>query len=221
MSPPWPELPLLVTERTPAPAGLAALTLLEKIAALRELRLRGACVVFTPYDRFHGESLRQLRNLPHNQQNLAQAGELTPVQQSNWEEAYFARINDLSWILLTRAGEFAGSVSLYDIDAASGETGRLVLREDLARTTPILAECELMVQWLAFGWLGLQAVKARVQPSNVKMVAMHQRLGYRITGPASIRGVPYLALEISPADFKPEPHARILEHWCRRHPSPR
>jgi len=215
-----PEFPLFATQRTPPPPGLAARALPDRIAALRRTRLRGASVLFTPYERAYGEALRQLRNLPHNQQNLAQSGDLTPAQQRSWEEAYLARANDLCWILLTPAGEFAGAVSLYDIDAESGETGRLVLREDVARTTPILAECELMVQWIAFGWLGLRRVLARVQPANAKMVVMHERLGFHVTGPASIRSVPYLALEIAAAGFRPEPHARVINHWHRRHPPP-
>lgn len=207
---------LLADERTPAPEALTALPLPARIAHLRNARLEGSSVVFTPYEDGFAEPLRALRNLPHNQLHLAQNGPLSAEQQAAWAAAYFRRADDLCWILLTPRDEFAGAISLYDIAASGGETGRLVMREEVAQMTPMLAECELMVQWLAFGWLGLAAVRARVQPANAKMVAMHQRLGFRITGPTEIRGVPYLALEIGADEYRPEPHARVLRHWRAR-----
>lgn len=215
-SPPRHRHVLLADELTPPPAEFAALPLPARIAHLRDAQLAGGSVVFTPYAAAYAEALRELRNLPHNQLHLAQNGPLGAEQQAAWAEAYFRRDDDLCWILLTPGGDFAGAISLYDITPAGGETGRLVLREDLARTTPMLAECELMVQWLAFGWLQLAVLRARVQPANAKMVTMHQRLGFRIAGPAEIRGVPYLALELAAADYRPEPHARVLRHWRSR-----
>lgn len=216
MNPPRHRHTLLADERTPAPAEFAALPLPGRVAHLRDAQVAGGSVVFTPYAPVHAEPLRALRNLPHNQRHLAQNGPLDAAQQAAWAEAYFRRPDDLCWALHTPQDEFAGAISLYDIAPDGAETGRLVLREEIAQTTPILAECELMVQWLAFGWLGLPVVRARVQPANEKMVAMHQRLGFRVTGPTEIRGVPYLALEIRAGEFRPEPHARVLRHWRSR-----
>lgn len=209
-------LPLDVALRSPAPAALAALPLVEKVAALRRCELRGITVVLRPYEFSDCEDLRLLRNQPNNQINLAQTSDLTAAQQRAWSEAYLARTDDLCWTLRTIAGEFAGAISLYDIQPRSAETGRLVLREELARSSPILAESELMMQWLAFGWLRLERVLARVQPTNAKMVTMHERLGFTITGPTAIRGIPYLQLEIAASAFRPDAHLRVLEHWRRR-----
>jgi len=218
MNPALPEWLLDVTLRTPAPPALAAVPLDKKIGLLRQHRLRGYCVVFHPYERSFGDELRGLRNLPHNKANLAQGADLTAEQQRAWEDGYFGRTDDLCWILLTVAGAFAGSISLYDIGLDSTETGRLVVREEVARSTPIIAECELMIQWLAFAWLGLPHVGARIQPGNVKMMAMHERLGYRITGPSTIRGVAYRQLKVSAAEFRLEPHLKVLLHLRRRLP---
>lgn len=209
-----------VTVPSPPPPELAGLPLPARIAVLRRQSLRGISVVFRPYERAHGEALRALRNLPHNKANLAQSADITPEQQRGWEDAYFARPDDLCWTLFTPAGEFAGSVSLYDIAPALAETGRLVIREDIARATPIIAETELMIQHLAFAWLGLAHVAARIQPANAKMVTMHERLGFRVTGPDEIRGVPYLRLEIAADGFRPGPHAKVLRHWRTRAVSP-
>jgi len=216
MSTALPEWSLDVIVRPPAPTALAVLPLPEKIALLRRHRLRGISVVFHPYERSYGETLRELRNLPHNKANLAQDADITPEQQRGWEDGYFARPDDLCWILLSPAGAFTGSVSLYDIGADSTETGRLVIREDAARSTPVIAETELMIQWLGFGWLGLTRIGARIQPGNSKMVVMHERLGFRVTGPSTIRGVPYLQLEIATSGFRPEPHLKVLRHWQAR-----
>ena len=217
MTTPLPRWPLDVTARTPAPATLAGAALPDRIALLRRHRVEGLTVAFQPYGREFGDSLRTLRNLPANKAGLAQAADITPEGQRAWEDGYFARTDDLCWILLLPGPHpFAGSVSLYDIGAESAETGRLVVREEAARSTPVIAECELMVQWLAFAWLGLPRITARVQPGNAKMVAMHERLGFRVTGPSEIRGVPYLRLEAGASDFRPEPHARVLRHAQNR-----
>lgn len=208
--------PLDVTVPSPAPAELVPLVLPERIGALRRMRLRGISVEFRPYAREHAEPLRQLRNQPNNKANLAQAADLTPDEQRRWEEAYFARTDDLCWALFNPAGEFTGAVALYDIAPSGAETGRLVIREDVARLSPIIAETELMVQLLAFAWLGLPRLSARIQPGNAKMVAMHERLGFAVTGPDEIRGVPYLRLEIPATAFRPGPHLKVLRHWRSR-----
>ena len=213
------EVALDVTLRSPAPEWLARLPLASQLAALRQTRLRGIAVTFSPYERHQGEQLRALRNQPHNKLNLAQDSDITAEQQRAWEDGYFSRPNDLCWILRSTADEFAGAVSLYDIDATAAETGRLVIREEVARSSPIIAECELMVQWLAFSWLGLPRIVARIQPANAKMIAMHQRLGFRPAGTSSIRGVPYRQFEIPAAHFHPEPHLRVLHHWKNRPPA--
>lgn len=216
MTSPDPAALLDVIDRTPAPAWLASRNLPAKIAALRQSALRGISVRLQPYERRFGEELRTLRNQPDNRAKLAQADELTAAQQQAWEDAYFARKDDLCWIVQTPTGEFAGAVALYDITTDGAETGRLVLREEIARSTPAIAECELMIQWLAFGWLGLPRVTAQIQPTNAKMVAMHERLGFVVTGPSQIRGVPYLRFEVPAGRFRPEPHLRVLRHWRER-----
>lgn len=215
MSLPPPVL-LDVTVPSPAPPMLAGRDLPARIAVLRQLRLQGISVEFRPYAREHGEPLRILRNQPNNKANLAQPTDITPEQQQRWEEGYFARSDDLCWALFTSSGQFAGAVSLYDITPAAAETGRLVMREDAARLTPMIAETELMVQHLAFAWLGIQRVLARIQPGNTKMLAMHRRLGFAVTGPDEIRGVPYLRLEIDAARFAPGPQLKVLRHWRNR-----
>lgn len=210
------EFPLDVLARSEPPDALRDLPLPQRIAALRSSRLRGISVLFQPYERGFGEQLRALRNQPNNKANLAQASDITAEQQRSWEDGYFARADDLCWILLTTDHAFAGAVALYDITADSAETGRLVLREEVARATPMIAECELMVQWLAFRWLGLRSVRAQIQPTNTKMITMHERLGFRLVGPTSLRGVPYLQFQIAAADFRPGPHEKILRHWRNR-----
>lgn len=216
MTPHPPPAPLDVIDRTPAPAWLAGLDLREKVAALRTRTLRGISVQLRPYDRSDGDALRALRNRPENRVKLAQAGVLTAAQQRAWEDAYFIRPDDLCWIVQTHRGDFAGAVALYDISADSAETGRLVLREEIARGTPAIAECGLMMQWLAFGWLGLRRVVAQIQPTNLKMIAMHERLGYAPIGPGCIRGVPYTRFEVLASNFRPEPHLKVLRHWRDR-----
>lgn len=216
MIPPDTATLLDVIDRTPAPPWLAGRDLPAKIAALRQHGLRGISVRLQPYERRFGESLRTLRNQPENRAKLAQTGELTAEQQQAWEDAYFARADDLCWIVLTPSGEFSGAVALYDLTTDAAETGRLVLREEIARSTPAIAECELMMQWLAFGWLGLRRVTAQIQPTNAKMVAMHERLGFVATGPSQIRGVPYTRFEVTADHFRPEPHLRVLRHWRDR-----
>ena len=221
MSGPVSSLTLDVIAPTPAPAWFAAWPLAEKIAARRAHALKGISIVLTPYERRHGDALRALRNQPHNRINLAQTGELTAGNQRAWEDGYFARTNDVNWIVLTPAHEFAGAVALYDITATEGETGRLVLREDIARSSPAIAECELMIQWLAFTWLGLRRVLARIQPDNTKMVAMHERLGFVAVGPSEIRGIPYVQFEATAENFNLGPHLKVLQHWRARAPAAR
>lgn len=213
-------LPCDLTTRTTPPAWLAALPPAGKVAALRRHPLRGISVILHPYERGYGEALRALRNQPHNKLNLAQSADITAGQQRAWEDGYFARADDLCWVLLTPAHAFAGAVALYDITPEAAETGRLVVREEVARTSPVIAECELMVQWLAFGWLGLRRVTARIQPANQKMITMHERLGFVATGPSEIRGVPYQQFEVSAARFRPEPHVKVLAHWRQRATAP-
>jgi RimJ/RimL family protein N-acetyltransferase len=210
------EWPLDVLARSEPPGALRALPLPQKIAALRSSRLRGISVVFQPYERAYGEQLRALRNQPNNKLNLAQSSDISAEQQRAWEDGYFARSDDLCWILLTTERVFAGAVALYDITADSAETGRLVVREEVARATPMIADCELMVQWLAFQWFGLRSVRAQIQPANTKMITMHERLGFRLLGPSSIRGVPYLQFEITADNFRPGPHEKVLRHWRNR-----
>ena len=205
-----------VVDRTPEPACLANPALAEKIAVLRRHRLQGISVTLEPYSRIHGDALRALRNEPENQRKLAQSADLTAAQQRAWEDGYFARTDDLCWIVLTPTGGFGGAVAIYDLTPESAETGRLVLREAVARSSPALAECELMIQWLVFSWLGVRRLTAQIQPTNASMVAMHERLGFTAIGPSSIRGVPYTRFEIRAENFRPEPHLKVLRHWRGR-----
>jgi len=125
-----------------------------------------------------------LRNRPENQFNLAQGGELSADQQSAWGQTYFARDNDLCWIVLTPQGDFAGATRLYDIDAAAGraEKGGLVLREELARGAPLALESELMLLHVALVWLGLAEILTQVRPENGKMTSINARLGFQPGG---------------------------------------
>src|SRR5687768_9699251 len=115
MSGSFSSLTLEVMAHTPAPAWFSAWPLPEKIAALRAHALKGISIILTPYERRLGEALRALRNQPNNRQNLAQDQEITAEKQHAWEEGYFARTDDVNWIVLTPAHEFAGAIALYDI----------------------------------------------------------------------------------------------------------
>jgi len=212
-------LALDVTAAPPPPAALAPLAWRARVAWLRRHRLAGSTLTFVPYAPAFAQPLLELRNRPHNQFNLAQDAPLTPEQQRAWSEAYAARDNDLCWIVLTAGGEFAGATRLYDIDgdAGSAEKGGLVLREELARGTPLALESELMLLHLACRWLGLARIVTSVRPENTKMCSINDRLGFRPAGETTLRGRRYLRAELAAAGFDPAPLLPILRHWKTRH----
>jgi RimJ/RimL family protein N-acetyltransferase len=201
------------------PAGFLLLPWRERIARLRQLRLDGGGGRLQPYSPAFADALRELRNQPANRFNLAQAAELTAAQQQSWGETYLARDNDLCWVVLTRAGEFAGATRLYDIDGEAGtaEKGGLVLREELARASPLALESEIMLLTVAFAWLGLAVVLTQVRPENEKMISVNGRLGFHPAGTGMLRGVAYGRAELTAAGFDPAPLLPILRHWNQRH----
>ena len=195
-SPSFSSIPCNVLSDVAAP-GKWPLKLEDRVRRLRSVILAGTCTQFVPYDDRYAEVLRNMRNAPENRRWLAQDDEITAVMQARWAEAYRRRVDDLCWILEAPDGTFAGSVSLYDISPCSAETGRLVLDPQLARTTPLFLEVEFLLQQVAGRWLGLPEITARVQKTNEKVIAMHNRVGFVHTGEASFRGRPYVHLSVA------------------------
>ena len=207
----------LTLPRPGSPAELSGLAWRGRVAWLRRHRLTGIGLHLAPYSNEHAGALRELRNRPENQFNLAQGGVLTAEQQQGWGDAYAARDNDLCWAVLTPAGEFAGATRLYDIDGATAEKGGLVLREELARGSPLALEAELLLLHVAFHLIGLHTVSTQVRPENTKMLSINRRLGFVPAGETTLRGVPYLRAELAVAGFDPAPLLPILSHWKNRH----
>lgn len=213
-------LPLDVTTTPAAPAEIASASgVRARVARLREVRLVGTTLALVPYSTEHAEPLRTLRNLPENQFNLAQGGEISAEQQAGWARAYSARDNDLCWAVVTPQGEFAGATRIYDIDlaGASAEKGGLVLRSELARVAPLALEAELMLLHLAFRWLGLAEIITQVRPENTNMLSINARLGFQPAGEATLRGVAYGRFSLTAGGFDPAPLLPILRHWKSRH----
>ncbi len=98
--------------------------------------------------------------------------------QELWFQNYFDRPDDYYFLIETAGGLPIGTHGFYDFENGTAETGRWVLRLGM----PAAAASVLLALDVAFRQLGLAAVRARTVATNLQVLSIHRKIGFRQTG---------------------------------------
>ncbi len=98
--------------------------------------------------------------------------------QEDWLRRYFDRPLDYYFLVETESGIPVGTYGFYDFDGSTAETGRWVIRSAVPAALP----CVVLALGLAFDQLGLSAVRARTVATNLAVLSIHRKLGFKQVG---------------------------------------
>lgn len=191
---------------------------LRRIADYRARTVSGALIDMVPMQPQHTEAVLALRNADDVRFNLAQTTVLTADQHDGWYRGYLSRNDDIAWMIKRSGGDIIGTIALYaiDPDGKTAEKGRQVVDARARMQGPFTVESELMVLRIAFEALAMERVLATIRPENVKVISMHQRIGFRYSRAIELRATPYGEYALERRDFNPAPLEKLLQHWTDR-----
>lgn len=119
-----------------------------------------------------------IRNNPEFNRFLSNAGQEIKIEdQIRWTQKCKEENDNVNFKVLLK-GNFAGTISLYDIDKnGSAEFGRYIV------THPIAAiESELLLMQYGFEVLGLSEIVCKTVEKNTKVWQQHARLHFETYG---------------------------------------
>lgn len=188
------------------------------ISRYRAEPLKGAVITMTPCTLDDAADLVRMRNSERARFALTQTSLLTLDTQQQFFQNYFARNNDLYWMIRDPSGRSVGANALYDIDrdGRTAEKGRLVVEEASGLGGPYTLESDLLLLRFAFEVLQLERIITIVRPENQKMSSMNARLGFVRCGEREVRGVMYQEFSLERGRFEPGPLEAIVSHWRQR-----
>src|SRR5271170_3848965 len=105
-----------------------------------------------------------LRNLDHVKGKVGDTT-LDMASQEAWLNAYFERQGDYYFIVETLGGIPVGTHGIYDLVGTSAESGRFIMRVEVAAAVPT----SILTFEMAFGKMGLRELRATSVASNRKL----------------------------------------------------
>lgn len=127
------------------------------------------------------EAIRQLRNSPGVRQYMYSDHEISVEEHARWLAGLDgndnARVLTVVW-----QGDVVGLVSLNPISARDRTASWAFYLSEQVQGMGIGAVVEFKLLELAFTELGLAKLNCEVLASNMKVVAMHQKFGFKIEG---------------------------------------
>lgn len=107
-------------------------------------------------------------------------GDSAPDQasQESWLKAYFEREGDYYFISETLAGIPLGTHGIYGVKGNTAEKGRHIMRPEVLAGVPTA----LLATDLAFGRLGLLELSATCVSSNIAVLSLHRKTGFKEAG---------------------------------------
>ncbi len=119
--------------------------------------------------------LRAWRNA--NREWFFDSGEITEEKHLRWWRKYQANDTDLMFVIETPAGSEIGQISLYDIQGANAEIGRLIIDEQFRREGYGLAAVTLLRDW-AHRTFAITRIVLKVKPENHAACALYAQAGF-------------------------------------------
>ena len=118
-----------------------------------------------------------LRNLEHARGRVGDSAADTPAQDA-WLKEYFQRRGDYYFILETQGKTPVGAYGIYNLVGSSAESGRWVIRPDVAAAIP----CAIVAfDDIAFGKLNLTELRVKTVSTNQPVLSLNRKLGFHQT----------------------------------------
>jgi RimJ/RimL family protein N-acetyltransferase len=98
--------------------------------------------------------------------------------QETWLKNYFKREGDYYFIAETLGGIPLGTHGIYDVRGTSAEKGRHIMRPEVMAGVP----AAMLATELAFGKLGLNELRASSVSTNLAVLSLHRKCGFKQVG---------------------------------------
>jgi RimJ/RimL family protein N-acetyltransferase len=118
----------------------------------------------------------RLRNLEHAKGRLGDSAKDVNSQEA-WLKAYFQREGDYYFIIETRNGTPVGAYGIYNVIGRSAESGRWVIQPEVPAAIP----SAILAFDLAFGELGMIELRVKTVSTNLAVLSLNKRFGFRQT----------------------------------------
>jgi RimJ/RimL family protein N-acetyltransferase len=115
-----------------------------------------------------------LRNLDHVKGRVGDSATDVASQEA-WLRTYFDRLGDYYFVVETSEGVPLGTCAIYDVVGTCAETGRFIMRPDVAAAVPT----SILSFDLAYNQMGLTELRATSVVSNLKVHSYLRRVGFR------------------------------------------
>ncbi len=175
------------------------------------ISIRGNKTILSEITEADAEDILRLRNDPAHNKFLFQKP-ISSEEQINWIKKNQGDQKARNFKVTNLAGEFKGTISIYNIVDGRGEFGRYIV------TNPVHAiESEYLLLDLCFGELGLKSVYCQTNIENKAVWRQHTKLGFReierkevIVGTDSSVKVVAIIQEITAEEFKAFNYEKII-----------
>lgn len=118
-----------------------------------------------------------VRNLAHAKGRLGDSA-TDAFSQEKWLQQYFERPGDYYFIIETQGGISVGAYGLYGHTGDSAESGRWVIRPEVAAAIP----SSILAFDLAFGTLALRELRVSTVSTNQPVLSLNRKFGFRQIG---------------------------------------
>lgn len=118
-----------------------------------------------------------LRNLDFVKGNVGDSAANVAGQEA-WLRQYFEKENDYYFIVESLRGISLGTHGIYNVNAASAERGRHIMRMEVMAGLP---SAVLSADW-AFGRMGLRELRSWVVATNTEVLSLHRKSGFKEIG---------------------------------------
>jgi RimJ/RimL family protein N-acetyltransferase len=145
-----------------------------------------------------------LRNLDYVKGKVGDSA-VNVAGQEAWLRTYFEREGDYYFVGETPGGIPLGTIGVYDVEGASGEIGRYIVRPEVMAGVPVA----VLARDLAFGRLGLTELRSTSVSTNVAVHSLDRKFGSKQVG---------ILREAQIIDGKPVDLVQLLlmaEDWFR------
>ena len=118
----------------------------------------------------------RLRNLEHAKGRLGDSAKNVKSQE-DWLKAYFQREGDYYFVIETGNGTAVGAYGIYNVAGKSAESGRWVIQPEVPAAIP----SAVLAFDLAFGELGMAELRVKTVSTNLPVLSLNKRFGFRQT----------------------------------------
>ena len=190
---------------------------------IREYRnkvLKGKFIDLVPLSEKDMENVVELRNKEKNRYFLNQTYTLTVEGQLRWYQTYLERDNDIYWSIYSKAGQFVGTVRIYDIDEEKDlcTQGSFIIDEEFAEEAPYAIEAELLSLDFVFDVLHIGNVINEDRADNKVMNNLTRKLGFVFQDDTVVNGVDYKYYLLNPEGYQRnrQKFLDVVLYWCER-----